>query len=83
MAAKPATLKLALAWVVSLIVVAATASMLTSAQTPADKRVISGTDLGFRIDSERGGIPTGRFVIRQNGTWIELKESVGAARLTQ
>ena len=40
-------------------------------------------DLGFRIDSDRGGVPTGRFVVRVNGTWVEVKESVGAARLSQ
>ena len=83
MTAKPATLKLALAWVLSLMVVAA-ASRLTLAQTPTnDKRIVSGADLGFRIDSERGGVPTGRFVVRVNGTWVEVKESIGAARLTQ
>ena len=58
MTAKPATLKLALAWILSLIVVAA-ASRFTLAQTgTGDKKVVSGNDLGFRIDSERGGVPT-------------------------
>jgi hypothetical protein len=83
MTAKPAMWKLALVWMLSLIVVAA-AARLTLAQTVAgDKRIVSGADLGFRIDSERGGVPTGRFVVRVNGTWVEVKESVGAARLTQ
>jgi hypothetical protein len=83
MTAKPATWKLALVWMLSLLVVAA-ASRLTLAQTATgDKRIVSGADLGFRIDSERGGVPTGRFVVRVNGTWVEVKESVGAARLTQ
>ena len=57
------------------------ASALT-AQT-AEKRVVSGSDLGFRIDSERGGVPTGRFVVRVNGQWVEVKETVGAARVSQ
>ena len=83
MTPKPSTLKLTLAWVVSMMVVAAAASILTSAQTTADKRVVSGNDLGFRIDSERGGVPTGHFVIRVNGNWVEVKESVGVSRLTQ
>ena len=83
MTPKLSTLKLALAWVVSLIVVAAAASILTRAQTTADKRVVSGNDVGFRIDSERGGVPTGHFVIRLNGNWVEVKESVGVSRLTQ
>jgi hypothetical protein len=83
MFAKPSMWKLALAWVVSVIIVAAAASMLTSAQTPGDKKVASGNDLGFRIDSERGGVPTGRFVVRVNGNWVELKEAVSASRVTQ
>lgn len=83
MTAKPSTLKLALAWLLSLVVVSA-ASRLMLAQTAAtDKKIISGSDLGFRIDSDRGGIPTGRFVVRVNGTWVEVKESVGATRVTQ
>jgi hypothetical protein len=53
------------------------------AQTTGDKRIVTGSDLGFRIDSDRGGVPTGRFVVRVNGTWVEVKETVGAARLTQ
>jgi len=83
MSAKPSIWKLAVAWVLSVLVVAAAASMLTSAQAPTDKKVVSGNDLGFRIDSERGGVPTGRFVVRVNGNWVELKESVAASRVTQ
>jgi hypothetical protein len=82
MTPKRSTLKLDLAWVLSLVVVAA-ASRLMLAQTTGDKRIVTGSDLGFRIDSDRGGVPTGRFVVRVNGTWVEVKETVGAARLTQ
>ena len=83
MTQNPSTLKLALAWVVSVILVAGAATMLSSAQTTGDKKVVSGSDLGFRIDSERGGVPTGRFVIRVNGNWVEVKETVAASRVTQ
>ena len=83
MTPKQSTLKLALAWILSLMVVA-TASRLTLAQTgTSDKKVVSGNDLGFRIDSERGGVPTGHFVIRVNGNWVEVKEGVVASRVTQ
>ena len=70
-------------WVVSLIVVAVAASTLAWAQTTGEGRVISGNDLGFRVDTERGGVPTGRLVVRINGGWVEAKESVGAAKLSQ
>lgn len=83
MIAKSAVWKLALVWVVSLIVVAAASRLMLAQTTTADKKIVSGADLGFRIDSDRGGVPTGRFVVRVNGKWVEVKESVGAARLTQ
>jgi hypothetical protein len=82
MAVKPATLKVTLAWVVLLIVVAA-ASLLVAQTNNADKRIVSGPDLGFRVDGERNGVPTGHFVIRVNGSWVEVKESVGVSRVTQ
>jgi len=83
MMATPAMLKQALAWVLSLMVVAA-ASRLRLVQTgTGDKKVVSGNDLGFRIDSERGGVPTGHFVIRVNGNRVEVKEGVVASRVNQ
>ena len=83
MSVKPATLAVALAWMISLIVMSG-ATRLMSAQTgTSDKRIVSGADLGFRIDSDRGGIPTGHFVIRVNGNWVEVKEGIVASRLTQ
>ena len=60
-----------------------TAPALTLAQTANEKRVISGGDVGFRVDSQRNGVPTGRLVVRVNGQWIEAKELVGPSRLTQ
>ena len=44
--------------------------------------VISGSDLGFRIDSRKGNTPVGRLVIRINGQWVEVEESVRLKRLT-
>ncbi|MEQ1870703.1 MAG: hypothetical protein ABL961_11825 [Vicinamibacterales bacterium] len=75
--------RLALVWAVSLIAIGVAAAALTLAQGAPDKRVVSGSDLGFRVESDRNGVPTGRFVIRVNGQWVEVKESVGPARLTQ
>lgn len=83
MTAKPGTVKLALAWILSLVVVAAGSRLILAQTNNADRRVVSGSDLGFRIDSERNGVPTGHFVIRVNGNWIEVKEAVVASRLTR
>jgi len=81
--AKRAIWKLALAWTLSLFVVATAARLLSAQTTSTDKRIVSGPDLGFRVDSDRGGVPTGHFVVRVNGNWVEVKETVGVSRLTR
>ncbi len=50
------------------------------AQAPT---IISGDDLGFRVEADRGGVPTGRLVVRVNGQWVEPRFSAGVRRLTQ
>jgi len=69
-------------WIVSLIVVTASTTIFIRAQA-SDARVISGSDLGFRVDSRRNGVPTGRFVVRVNGAWVELKESIGSSNVSR
>ena len=39
--------------------------------------VISGNDLGFRVESTKGEIAVGKFVVRINGRWIDAQ--VGSA----
>ena len=55
---------------------------LPGSVSPAAAEVISGSDLGFRIDSRKGDTPVGRLVIRINGQWVEVEESVRLKRLT-
>ena len=43
--------------------------------------VISGADIGFRVDSRKGDIPVGRLVVRVNGRWVEPEESVQIRRV--
>jgi hypothetical protein len=43
--------------------------------------VLSGSDLGFQVDSTSGGIPTGRFVVKVDGKWVEPKYTSGVRRL--
>lgn len=40
---------------------------------PTGHVVVSGSDVGFRIEAVRGGKPVGRLVIRQNGEWVEVE----------
>jgi hypothetical protein len=73
--------KTMLLWLGSLVVVALLASTLTAAQvlrgvqplpTP---EVVSGDDLGFRVEglmTDETGTPSGRLVIRVNGEWVDV-----------
>jgi hypothetical protein len=44
--------------------------------------VISGNDIGFRIEGTRGDTPVGTLVIRVNGEWVEPDFGSGVQRLT-
>jgi hypothetical protein len=68
---------LAVVWFVSLVLVGAwghaqapTRQPLVPLPTPV---VISGSDLGFRIEGRRGNAPVGTFVVRSNASapWVE------------
>jgi hypothetical protein len=79
------------------IVLAATvlaAAVLASGQAPQQQpprlppvenepgRVISGSDLGFRIDDVKNGKIVGQFVVRVRGQWREIEETGSTKRLT-
>ena len=68
---------LVVVWTLSII---AAATIATTAQTPemvpsAIPTVVSGNDLGFRIDGQRGQTPVGRIVVRIDGQWVEAELS--------
>jgi hypothetical protein len=70
--------KLAILWALSLVVVSVISS---SAQVQRGRpgfnsltevpTIVSGNDVGFRIERTQDGIPVGKVVIRVNGTWID------------
>jgi hypothetical protein len=76
-------------WLASLIGVAGLTSALMRAQAqtpppytaqtpPANARVVSGPDIGFRIEGvSRTGEPTGALVIRVDGEWRPVVFSGG------
>lgn len=43
--------------------------------------VLSGSDIGFQVDSQRGGVPVGKIVVRVDGKWVEAQLSTGIKRL--
>jgi hypothetical protein len=77
-------------WLASIVVVAGLTPVLMRAQDPkvappfggqdpfTEGRVVSGADLGFRVDSiNQAGEPVGTFVIRRNGQWVPARFAAG------
>jgi hypothetical protein len=70
--------KLMILWALSLVAVGV---ISLSAQAQRDLRgsnlptegptVVSGNDVGFRIERTQDGIPVGRVVVRVNGNWVD------------
>jgi hypothetical protein len=76
-------MKLAIAWFASLVAVAGVTASITLAQSrPTEPRIVSGADIGFRIEGTdpRTGNPTGTLVVRVDGEWVEIV-SPGRVRL--
>jgi hypothetical protein len=68
--------------VVSLVVVAVLASALAFAQAKPEPRVLSGSDIGFRIEGmNRAGLPMGTLVVRIDGKWVETVPSPSFNRI--
>jgi hypothetical protein len=61
-------------WIVSLVC-AAEWGARAQETPPQPGIVLSGPDVGFRVDGQTNGKPYGAFVVRMNGKWAE----VGAA----
>ena len=74
------TWKLAILWALSLVAVSVLSSfaqgqrgqqppgfpLITVAPT-----VVSGNDVGFRIERTQDGLPVGRVVVRVDGRWVD------------
>ena len=82
-------------WLASLAVVAGFTSALMRAEAPSQvpppftsqaappaARVVSGADIGFRVESSKDGRAVGTLVVRINGQWVETAASVAPKRLT-
>ena len=44
--------------------------------------VLSGNDIGFRMEGRRGSAAVGRFVVRVDGQWVDAVEKMTAQQLT-
>ena len=43
--------------------------------------VVSGADLGFRVEATQGDVLVGTLVVRVNGQWVETRSAAGPKRL--
>jgi hypothetical protein len=70
------TAALVVVWTLSMIAAAKIATAQAPEMVPsAIPIVVSGNDLGFRIDGQRGQTPVGRIVVRIDGQWVEAELS--------
>lgn len=51
------------------------------APRPVPPVVLSGADVGFRVEAYRGTTPVGRFVVRVDGQWVEAQFAGGITRV--
>jgi hypothetical protein len=49
---------------------------------PTAPTVLSGANVGFRVEGYRGSVPVGKLVIQVDGRWVEPDFSSGVRRLT-
>ena len=73
---------LALVWALSLIVVTAIMHAQAPAQRGTNSTIISGGDLGFRVERQRGDRVVGTFVVRINGNWWDAEPAGRVKALT-
>jgi hypothetical protein len=82
---------LVVVWIVSMFAAGMWASAQAPLPSPAPRvpgaqteppTVISGNDLGFRVEDLRNRRVLGRFVVRVNGQWLEVEEASVTKRLT-
>jgi hypothetical protein len=68
-----ARVALLLLWVASLFTVSVLAKEQANAlrPLPAGPIIVSGDDIGFRVEGTIGDAPAGTLVIRRNGQWVE------------
>lgn len=57
------------------------APRLPPAITQPQPTVIAGSNIGFRVDSWKDGIPVGTLVVRVDGQWVEPEQTVQVKRL--
>jgi len=73
-------LRYVIATIISVIALTAWITAQELAITPVPPKVMTGTDLGFRVEGLRGATPVGTVVIKVNGEWVEVGTGPGPVR---
>jgi hypothetical protein len=69
-------------WVASLFTVGALAREQAFQMNPlAEPVIVSGDEIGFRVEGTLGGAPAGTLVIRRDGQWIEPRWKTVSRRI--
>lgn len=69
--------KLAVSWALSLVAASVISAEAQRAARPDSEvltvqpTVMSGNDVGFRIERTQDGVPVGRVVVRIDGRWVD------------
>jgi hypothetical protein len=64
--------RVVLAWLLSVgAAIAGTAAIMSAQPAPPGVRVLTGNDIGFRVEGNRGDYPVGTLVVRINGKWVD------------
>jgi hypothetical protein len=71
----------ALTWALSLVAAGALGASAQSFLTTENPKIVSGTDVGFRIERTQNGVPVGRLVVRVDGRWVETASPLMAKAL--
>lgn len=50
---------------------------------PVPPKVMTGEELGFRVEGRKGDIPVGTLVVKVNGDWVEVEFGAGVKRITK
>jgi hypothetical protein len=70
-------------FVVGFVIAAGTWGYAQSVRTdPVTPMVVSGDDIGFRLEGRRGSAAVGRFVVRVDGQWVDAVEAMGVKPVT-
>jgi hypothetical protein len=73
-----------IAFVVAVVSFAgAWASAQLRSVVPVPPTVLSGGNIGFRVEGYSGDIAVGKLVVQVNGKWLETEFSGGVRRLSQ